>query len=53
MQQAAQGRAWTIHDASPRSDTFGVHHSKAFVAEFEAGLRLIVHTSNLIHQVHR
>ena len=51
MREVAQGQAgWVVHE--PRlNDAFGVHHSKAFLAEYEGGLRVIVHTSNLIHQV--
>ena len=39
-----------VHE--PRlDDAFGAHHSKAFLAEYKGGLRVIVHTANLIHQV--
>ena len=49
--QAAQNRpTWVVHEP-PLNDAWGVHHSKLFLAEFERGVRLIVHTSNLIHQV--
>ena len=51
MREVAQGRAgWVVHE--PRlDDAFGAHHSKAFLAEYKGGLRVIVHTANLIHQV--
>ncbi|KAK9915663.1 hypothetical protein WJX75_002388 [Coccomyxa subellipsoidea] len=49
MQQVAAGRPWVIHQArSP--DLYGVHHSKAFLVCFDRGLRVIVHTANLIYQ---
>ncbi len=50
MNEVAAGRPWVIH-APPLKDAWGVHHSKAFVVEFEAGVRVIVHTANLIYQV--
>ena len=51
LAQAAQNRpTWVVHEP-PLNDAWGVHHSKLFLVEFERGVRLIVHTANLIHQV--
>ncbi|BDA43991.1 Tyrosyl-DNA phosphodiesterase 1 [Coccomyxa sp. Obi] len=49
MQQVAAGRPWVIHQARPPQQ-WGVHHSKAFLVQFNGGLRVIVHTANLIYQ---
>lgn len=49
MQQVAAGRPWVIHQARLPTQ-WGVHHSKAFLVQFNAGLRVIVHTANLIYQ---
>ena len=49
MAEAAMGREWTVH-APPLRDQWGVHHSKAFLVEFDRGLRVIVMTANLIYQ---
>ena len=27
----------------------GTHHSKAFITEYETGLRVVIHTANLIY----
>lgn len=37
-----------IH-APPLPIQFGTHHSKAFILQYETGLRVIVHTANLIY----
>lgn len=37
-----------IH-APPLPIPYGTHHSKAFLLEYEGGMRLIVHTANLIY----
>ena len=37
-----------IH-APPLPLQWGVYHSKAFVLQYETGLRVIVHTANLIY----
>ncbi|KAK9840422.1 hypothetical protein WJX74_009663 [Apatococcus lobatus] len=37
----------TFHQ--PFVGQWGTHHSKAFVLQYSAGLRVIVHTANLIH----
>ena len=49
MEQVAAGRPWVIHQARPPQQ-WGVHHSKAFLVHFDGGLRVIVHTANLIYQ---
>ncbi|EIE25781.1 tyrosyl-DNA phosphodiesterase [Coccomyxa subellipsoidea C-169] len=49
MQQIAAGRPWVIHQARCPLQ-YGVHHSKAFLVQFDRGLRVVVHTANLIHQ---
>ena len=33
----------------PLPDAYGTHHSKAFLAQMGSGLRLIIHTANLIY----
>ena len=35
--------------APPLPVQFGTYHSKAFVMEYETGLRVVVHTANLIY----
>lgn len=49
MAEAAKGRDWTVH-APPLRDQWGVHHSKAFLVQYERGVRVIVMTANLIYQ---
>lgn len=38
----------TVH-MPPLPITFGTHHSKAFILSYAGGLRVIIHTANLIH----
>ncbi|MEW5312335.1 MAG: hypothetical protein WDW38_003976 [Sanguina aurantia] len=38
----------TVH-TPPLPITFGTHHSKAFILSHAGGLRVIIHTANLIH----
>ncbi|KAL3157421.1 hypothetical protein ABBQ32_011893 [Trebouxia sp. C0010 RCD-2024] len=46
---ASAGLANLVVHAPPLPIQFGTYHSKAFVVEYEAGLRVVVHTANLIY----
>ncbi|KAL3159457.1 hypothetical protein ABBQ38_009882 [Trebouxia sp. C0009 RCD-2024] len=46
---ASAGLANLVVHAPPLPIQFGTYHSKAFVIEYEAGLRVVVHTANLIY----
>jgi hypothetical protein len=42
------GRDWVFHKVvMPPQFPYGVHHSKFFLAQFEAGLRVIISSGNL------
>lgn len=30
-------------------DCIGTHHTKAFLIEYKAGMRVVIHTANLVH----
>lgn len=51
MRRAAEaaGIQNAVLHAPPLPVQFGTYHSKAFVIEYEAGLRVVVHTANLIY----
>ena len=44
---ASGHRSWVL-TALPQPLSFGTHHSKMFLVHCAAGVRVIVHTSNLI-----
>ncbi|GAB4821749.1 hypothetical protein N2152v2_008795 [Parachlorella kessleri] len=46
---AAGLRARTTVHAPPITNAYGVHHSKAFLLQYAAGLRVVVHTANMIY----
>ena len=45
----AAGAANIVLHAPPLPIPYGTHHSKAFVVEYEQGLRVVVHTANLVY----
>ena len=45
----AAGVANIVLHAPPLPIPYGTHHSKAFVVEYKQGLRVIVHTANLVY----
>lgn len=51
MRRAAQeaGLHNVVVHAPPLPVQFGTYHSKAFVIEYATGLRVVVHTANLIY----
>lgn len=51
MRAAAQqaGLSNVVLHAPPLPVQFGTYHSKAFVTEYATGLRVVVHTANLIY----
>ncbi|KAL0031162.1 hypothetical protein WJX77_006853 [Trebouxia sp. C0004] len=46
---ASAGLANLVVHAPPLPVQFGTYHSKAFMIEYERGLRVVVHTANLIY----
>ena len=43
---------WTVHQPPLlKGETHGMHHTKCFLAVFERGVRLVVHTANLTYPV--
>lgn len=46
---AAAGLSNVVVHAPPLPVQFGTYHSKAFMIEYETGVRVVVHTANLIY----
>lgn len=46
---ASAGLANLVVHAPPLPVPFGTYHSKAFMIEYESGVRVVVHTANLIY----
>ena len=46
---ASAGLSNVVVHAPPLPVQFGTYHSKAFMIEYEAGMRVVVHTANLIY----
>jgi tyrosyl-DNA phosphodiesterase-1 len=46
---ASAGLANLVVHAPPLPVQFGTYHSKAFMIEYESGVRVVVHTANLIY----
>ena len=46
---AGFGLANLVVHAPPLPVPFGTYHSKAFMIQYEGGMRVVVHTANLIY----
>ena len=46
---ASAGLSNVVVHAPPLPVQFGTYHSKAFMIEYETGVRVVVHTANLIY----